>query len=299
MSHHHRRSGLPAARRRTNGDAMASAITPNPRLDARRTDRAAGVLLGAAVGDALGVPYEFQATLRPDQQPQMIGGGLGPYKPGEYSDDTQMQVCIAEVAAAGADLRDPEALDAVAANFQRWLSGGASDVGNQTKAVLAAAGRASGTASAAMLGAARDYDARRPQSAGNGSLMRTGIVALAHLGDVSAMAEAAVAVSALTHPDPDCADACVLWCSGIRTAVLHGTFDGVRDGLDLLPAERRETWAERLDEAEANPPHHFQNNGWVVHALQAAWSAITRTAVPGLNLAQGRFPAQPLQSGLG
>jgi ADP-ribosylglycohydrolase len=80
---------------------MAHAHAPQPRLDARRTDRAAGVLLGAAVGDALGVPYEFQATLREDQQPQMIGGGLGPYEPGEYSDDTQMQVCIADVAAPG------------------------------------------------------------------------------------------------------------------------------------------------------------------------------------------------------
>ncbi|WP_258382693.1 ADP-ribosylglycohydrolase family protein [Streptomyces sp. NTH33] len=250
------------------------------------------------MGDALGVPYEFQATLREGQRPQMIGGGLGPYKPGEYSDDTQMQVCVAEVAATGADLRAPEALDAVAANFQRWLDGGASDVGNQTRAVLNAAGRASGAAGAAMLEAARAYAAGHSKSAGNGSLMRTGIVALAHLGDVAAMAEAAVAVGALTHPDPDCADACVLWCSGIRTAVLEGTFDGVRAGLDLLPVERRGVWARRLDEAEAHPPHHFGNNGWVVHAFQAAWSAITRTPVPELSPAEGSFPAQHLRLAL-
>ncbi|MFI2642835.1 ADP-ribosylglycohydrolase family protein [Streptomyces sp. NPDC018610] len=277
---------------------MASARIPNPRLDARATDRAAGVLLGAASGDALGVPYEFQETLGPDRQPMMIGGGLGPYAPGEYSDDTQMQVCIAEVAATGADLRAPEALDAVAANFRRWLEGGASDVGAQTRAVLYAAGRASGAAGAAMREAARDYAGRHPQSAGNGSLMRTGIVALAHLGDTAAMAEAAVAVSALTHPDPDCADACVLWCSGIRTAVLEGTFDGVRAGLELLPAERRALWADRLDEAEAHPPHHFSPNGWVVTALQAAWSAVTRTPVPELDPARGAFPAQHLRLAL-
>ncbi|MEU6539969.1 ADP-ribosylglycohydrolase family protein [Streptomyces sp. NPDC047000] len=277
---------------------MASAFTPDPPLKAQRTDRAAGVLLGAAVGDALGVPYEFQATLRDDQQPRMIGGGLGPYKPGEYSDDTQMQVCVAEVAATGADLRSADALDAIAANFRRWLREGASDVGNQTRAVLYATGRASGAAGAAMLDAARDYAAAHLQSAGNGSLMRTGIVALAHLGDTTAMAEAAVAVSALTHPDPDCADACVLWCSGIRTAVLEGTFGGVRAGLDLLPPERRAVWAERLDEAEARPPHRFSPNGWVVTALQAAWSAITRTPVPELDPAGKRFPAQHLQLAL-
>ncbi|WP_406351231.1 ADP-ribosylglycohydrolase family protein [Streptomyces sp. NBC_01635] len=268
------------------------AHAPQPRLDTLATDRAAGVLLGAAVGDALGVPYEFEATLRDDQQPRMIGGGLGPYEPGEYSDDTQMQVCIAEVTADGADLRSPGALDGIAANFQGWLSGGASDVGAQTRAVLGTASSASGAPGAAMLAAARSFTAGNDRGAGNGSLMRTGIVALGHLGDTAEMAEAAVAVSALTHPDPDCADACVLWCSGIRTAVLHGTFDGVRAGLDLLPAERREAWAKRLDEAEANPPHHFANNGWVVHALQAAWSAIIRTAVPELSPAGHSFPAQ-------
>ncbi|MFJ4982361.1 ADP-ribosylglycohydrolase family protein [Streptomyces sp. NPDC088732] len=277
---------------------MAHAPVSDSHLDARVLDRAAGVLLGAAVGDALGVPYEFKPTLREDQQPRMIGGGLGPYEPGEYSDDTQMQVCIAEVAATGADLRTPEALDAIAANFQGWLSEGASDVGNQTSVILSTAARAPGSAGTAMREAAREYTAGNLRSAGNGSLMRTGIVALAHLGDAAAMAEAAVAVSALTHPDPDCADACVLWCSGIRTAVLHGTFDGVREGLDLLPAERRATWAERLDEAEAHPPRHFGNNGWVVGALQAAWSAVTRTAVPELRLAEGGFPAQHLQLAL-
>ncbi|MGW9496164.1 ADP-ribosylglycohydrolase family protein [Streptomyces prasinus] len=277
---------------------MVHARKPQPYLDSLGIDRAAGVLLGAAVGDALGVPYEFAAKLREDQQPQMIGGGLGPYEPGEYSDDTQMQVCIADVAATGADLRAPEALDAIAANFQRWLREGASDVGNQTKAVLNAAGRAPGAPGAAMLEVARSFTAAKANSAGNGSLMRTGIVALAHLGDAAEMAEAAVAVSALTHPDPDCADACVLWCSGIRTAVLEGTFDGVRAGLDLLPAERRALWAERLDEAEAHPPHHFGNNGWVVHAFQAAWSAIARTPVPELSPAGGSFPTQHLSLAL-
>ncbi|WP_078940707.1 ADP-ribosylglycohydrolase family protein [Streptomyces cellulosae] len=268
------------------------AHAPQPLLDTHATDRAAGVLLGAAVGDALGVPYEFKATLREDQRPRIIGGGLGPYEPGEYSDDTQMQVCIAKVAADGADLRMPEALDAIAVNFLGWLSGGASDVGAQTRAILGAARTAPGDSGAAMLAAAGSFTAGNNRSAGNGSLMRTGIVALGHLGDVAEMTEAAIAVSSLTHPDPDCADACVLWCSGIRTAVLDGTFDGVRAGLDLIPAERREVWAKRLDEAEANPPHHFTNNGWVVHALQAAWSAITRTAVPESIPAENSFPAQ-------
>ncbi|MFI2301179.1 hypothetical protein ACH5AL_20365 [Actinacidiphila glaucinigra] len=51
---------------------------------------------------------------------------------------------------------------------------------------------------------------------------------------------AAIAVSALAHPGPDCADACVLCCSGIPTAVPHGTFDDIRLGLDLPRGGHRE-----------------------------------------------------------
>src|SRR5882757_6314433 len=84
-------------------------------------DRAAGVLVGQACGDALGVPYEFGIKrLTPSDQPKMVGGGLGPYQPGEYSDDTQMAVCIARVAAMGADLTTPAAQQAVARKFLQW-----------------------------------------------------------------------------------------------------------------------------------------------------------------------------------
>jgi ADP-ribosylglycohydrolase len=39
-------------------------------------------------------------------------------------------------------------------------------------------------------------------------------------------------------------------------------------------------WAARLDAAEKSRSSDFPNNGWVVEALQAAWSAITTTPVP-------------------
>ena len=51
----------------------------------------------------------------------MIGGGLGPYAPGEWSDDTQMAVVIAQVA-ADHGLRDVAALDAVVQGWVDWLA---------------------------------------------------------------------------------------------------------------------------------------------------------------------------------
>jgi ADP-ribosylglycohydrolase len=249
-----------------------------PVVDEKQKDRIAGVLLGAAAGDALGVPYEFASPPPEGEVPQMRGGGLGNYAPGEYSDDTQMAVCIAEVAATGSDLRDPAALDRIAVNFRRWRTEGASDIGIQTRKVLDDVRNFPEEGlGAEMRESGRLLHERSGRSAGNGSLMRTGIVALRYLHDRGAMADAAQAVSQLTHWDPLAAEGCILWCEGVRHAVLHGTYDGVRNGLDLLPAQRREQWAQWLDEAEQNEPWSFPNNGFVVTALQAAWSAIGRS----------------------
>ncbi len=256
-------------------------------------DSAAGVLLGAACGDALGVPYEFGPALHDTVRPQMIGGGLGPYEPGEYSDDTQMAVCIADVAATGADLRSPDALDAIAERFLCWRDDGATDIGAQTAQVLSAA-RGPGRPAAAMAAQAARLHAQTGRTAGNGSLMRTSAVGLAFLNNPAAMTEAARAISDLTHHDPLAGDACVLWCSGIRHAVLYGTFDGVREGLRLIPEERRTSWAARLTAAEVLPPRSFTLNGYVVTALQAAWSAITRTPIPADDPASGSFACHHL-----
>lgn len=245
-------------------------------------DRIAGVLVGHAVGDALGVPYEFKPPLPDDYAPEMIGGGLGPFEPGEYSDDTQMAVCIAHAMrdTLGADLNLRDTLDVVAKNFTRWYASGPADIGMQTSTILGQVATLNDPTSHDMHAMSHHYAMKNEHSAGNGSLMRTAPVALAYLDNTEGMDGAAAAVSALTHTDPDCFDACVLWTNGIRTAILDGTFDGVREGIALLPYSRRALWTGRLNQAEAYPPRHFAHNGWVVEALQAAWSAITRTPVP-------------------
>lgn len=269
------------------------------KLDAIQLDRAAGVLLGQACGDALGVPYEFAApALSAAERPVMKGGGLGPYAPGEYSDDTQMAVCIAEVAATGADLRSAEALDAIATNFERWRAGGASDIGNQTRQVLGAAGRMPGRAAERLTRAAAELHARSGHTAGNGALMRTAVVALAHLGDDEAIVAAARAVAELTHADPLAGVSCVLWCVAVDRAVRDGRLDGVRDGLPLLPAERRDQWRAWLDEAEARPPSAFRPNGFTVTALQAAWSAITQTLAAAEQVDEASGGSRHLQGAL-
>ncbi|HXY94440.1 MAG TPA: ADP-ribosylglycohydrolase family protein, partial [Acidimicrobiia bacterium] len=232
-------------------------------------DRAAGTLVGLAAGDALGAGYEFGPA--PRGAVRMIGGGLGPWEPGEWTDDTQLSLCVAEIAATGA--LDPLA---VGDRLLAWLHGHPKDVGIQTRSVLAA----SRSPEELTQRAHQHFEARPGSSAGNGSLMRTAPVALAHLGNERAIASAARAVSELTHADPLAGDACVLWCIAIDRAVREARLDGVRDGLALLDADARARWTDWLDEAERLPPGVFAPNGYVVRALQAAWASIVQTPVP-------------------
>lgn len=245
------------------------------KLSAAQFDRAAGVLMGAAAGDALGAGYEF--TTPPKWiVPEMVGGGLGNFAPGEWTDDTAQAVAIAQVAADGLDLRSAEALDRMAQGFADWFAAGPPDVGIQTSAVLSGAGRY--PTGDELAESARRVHERSGRSAGNGSLMRTGPVAVAYLDDPVALVEAAMAVSALTHHQDIAQEACAVWCLMIRHAVLYGELPSFGDVAVWAPNSGR--WRDVLAEAEVSEPAAFANNGWAVGALQAAWSAITHTPVP-------------------
>ena len=139
--------------------------------------RAMGALIGSAIGDALGAPFEFgPADQYSTQFPQpvfggvgeMIGGGSFSWEPAEFTDDTQMTLALAEslLACGGLDLDD------LWARFVAWRAG-ATDVGFATSRALSAANRHE----AAM------NDAADPgRSASNGALMRTWAIALAYIG---------------------------------------------------------------------------------------------------------------------
>ena len=266
----------------------------NTALTPAQADRAAGVLLGLACGDALGAGYEFMPARVNGEAVAMDGGGGFGWEPGEWTDDTSMAIAIAETSSTGIDLRAPEALDRITSRFVSWAAD-ARDVGIQTRAVLSSISHT--PTSEAATWSAKDHFARTGRT-GNGSLMRTAPVALAYLHDSQARQQAARAVSGLTHGDDEAGEACALWCDAIAHAVVHGNLEGLRIAVDGLPPERAGLWHARLDHAETVAPHQIPFNGWVVAALQAAWSAITRTRIPIDDPGTGSFPAQHLQRAL-
>ena len=102
-------------------------------------ERAAGAVIGSAVGDALGAPFEFgEPAMFSARFPagadvdgtEMCGGGG--WDPGEATDDTQMALLVAEslVTRDGFDPVD------MFRRFQHWAGADPKDIGLQTRAVL-------------------------------------------------------------------------------------------------------------------------------------------------------------------
>ena len=235
--------------------------------------RALGAILGSAIGDALGAPFEFGPSKQYSRrfpQPvfggtgELIGGGGFNWAPGEFTDDTQMAIVQAEsvLAHSGVDRAD------LFHRFQSW-AGGAKDVGNQTRAVL---GSSRGWETAAL-----DYYRRNPNSsAGNGSLMRATPTAVHFaLGEEEETIAAAHECSSVTHADPAAGWGTALYHAMIRAA-LRGAdpFEALESRLAALPADQaryREMLAASWEPSQASLP-----NGTVWTCLaQAVWAVRT------------------------
>ena len=64
--------------------------------DDQRCDRAIGAMLGLAIGDAIGTTLEFSVRDARQSVTDMVGGGPFRLKPGEWTDDTAMALCLAD-----------------------------------------------------------------------------------------------------------------------------------------------------------------------------------------------------------
>lgn len=205
-------------------------------------DRAAGAVIGSAVGDALGAFYETSYPAFDEEIVMRPGGGFDHRRAlGGWTDDTAMALGVLDAMAAGyADAADEAArgtdpanrpaapvrpwshwdppdidVNAMAANFLAWFRGRPPDVGNQTAQILGSAASAEDVAESA-----RRFTEGNPYSAGNGALMRTTPVGLSHYMP-DRVATLAAEVAALTHPHPDSADACVLWSVAVHQAMFE------------------------------------------------------------------------------
>ncbi|OLE24520.1 MAG: ribosylglycohydrolase [Catenulispora sp. 13_1_20CM_3_70_7] len=237
-----------------------------------RTQRAVGAVVGSAVGDALGGPFEFgPAGAFSERFPtssvndEMQGGGG--WEPGEATDDTQMAVMVAEslLERGGLDLPD------MFARFQRWAASDPKDIGIQTEAVLASGDPWD-------LAAGIHFQITG-HAAGNGSLMRaaTSAVYFASGGQRSTM-DAARRIAALTHGDRAAWEGTAVFHELIRVALDGGDpLAALPDTIASIDAEHRDRYTVVLDPVW-HPEQATEFNGAVWPCLGSAVWAVRTTA---------------------
>jgi ADP-ribosyl-[dinitrogen reductase] hydrolase len=232
-------------------------------------DRIAGCLVGLAAGDALGAPLEFLSRHEvrrrfPQGLQDMIASNL--WSKGEYTDDTQMALLIAESLLQKKDLLPSD----VAQRFRAWART-AKDVGIQTRAVVNIAGYVDNPESCS----SRYYADHRESSAGNGALMRCAPVALFYLNSPDQLIEASRASARVTHYDPKAQSACVILNVWIQAAICRRVRDARPEAIALLEDNERIVW-DRLKQIEMHKEADIASSGYTVHTLEAAaWSFLT------------------------
>jgi len=165
------------------------------------TQRARGCLLGLAVGDAIGTTVEFQSRGSFAPVTEVVGGGPFDLKPGEWTDDTSMALCLAESLAecGGFDARDQ-----IERYCRWWRNGHMSSNGRCFDIGI--------TVSAALRKFEESGDpfsgSTAADTAGNGSIMRLAPVPIFANGDISETIRLSRESSRTTHGAQECLDAC-------------------------------------------------------------------------------------------
>src|SRR5919198_111817 len=170
--------------------------------------RVVGSVLGLALGDALGAPFEFRrAQDIPNPIPALELDWRGG-APRSTTDDTAIARNLIR------SLVDRQVFDAddLVARHLEWLASGPPDVGSLTARVLGRLGRLPATwggLGSSAAGIARAvWEERGPEvSAGNGSVMYCAPLGVAYARRPHLLIDVAPRLSALTHFDARCGTA--------------------------------------------------------------------------------------------
>ena len=267
-------------------------------------------LFGVAIGDALGVPVEFERREDIRREPITCMTGYGTYDlpPGTWSDDSSLTFCLAEALTQGFDL------ETVGKNFVRWhqeafwtAQGEVFDVGNATRVAI---GHLANGTPAGMAGLSDEA------SNGNGSLMRI-LPLLFYMNGrpLTERFELTRQVSSITHGHIRSVIACFYYLEFARQIQegkekfaiyrdLQGVVSGHLSALLIDPAEV--VIFDRLLKYDIHrlPEAEIRSSGYVVDTLEAAvWCLLNTDSYPAavlraVNLGQDTDTTAAVTGGL-
>jgi len=232
-----------------------TAALPLPREELLKRSRA--VLLGGAVGDALGAPLEFMTSgeiaAKHGRLTEMVGGGWLRLKPGQVTDDTAMSLCVAR----GITRAGSWDLPAIAGEFARWLQSKPIDIGDTCRR-----GIRNFMLRGLLATGLNEWDA------GNGALMRMGPVALFTTGDDALLQRCTLEQAHITHNNPVSDAACLTYGRMVQLALLGASRNRLRREADSLVAAFP---TFRFD------PYPGLATGYVVDTLQTVFHCFFRS----------------------
>ncbi len=235
-------------------------------------------MLGLAIGDAVGTTLEFRPPGSFAPLTDMVGGGPFRLKPGQWTDDTSMALCLA---ASLIECRGFDGRDQMERYVKWWREGYMSstrecfDIGGTTSEALRAFERSGNPFSGP----------RGPHKAGNGSLMRLAPVPMFYFRRPHEAIERAAESSRTTHGTQTAVDAC-RYFSGVLVGALGGVeketllsrrycpVKGYWDEHTLHP----EILAIAEGSFKAKEPPEIRGGGFVVETLEAAMWAFHRAS---------------------
>jgi len=233
-------------------------------------ERFRGCLLGLAVGDAVGTAVEFRQRGTFEPLTDMVGGGPFNLRPGQWTDDTSMALCL------GTSLVEQRGFDPAdqMSRYCRWAdygylssTGTCFDIGTTTVRSLRRYQRDGNPYAGSS----------DPTLAGNGCLMRLAPIPMYFCPQLETVEQCAANSARTTHGATECIDACRLFARIVCRALLGRRKDEVLLGdADSFAAGERVTAIARgsyRNKAAAD----IHGSGYVVHSLEAALWVFDRT----------------------
>jgi ADP-ribosylglycohydrolase len=242
-------------------------------------DRLAGGLIGLLVGDALGVPYEFnRAELIPAAElleyapPPSFLRSHASVPPGTWSDDGAQALCLLAslLHCDGLDLED------FGRRLINWYEFGYLAVDGNVFDIGVTTGHALHRLREGV--AAADAGDRGERANGNGSLMRVLPLALWHRGSDAQLVADAERQSLVTHGHRRAQVCCALYCLVARRLLAGADAPWQRGVATLRELYAHDAAAQEELEFSLRPdePLHGSGSGYVVDCLRSSMICLQR-----------------------
>ncbi len=238
-------------------------------------DKFRGALIGLAVGDALGMPVEFQTRGKFEEVKGFSSGGPFNLPAGYWTDDTSMALCLADSIIAKQKYDSFDVMD----RYSRWIREGyrsstekCFDVGNQISKSVSKYGQNS----------IIPPDEQRVEAAGNGCVMRLAPVIIASIAsgkDVINTERYAMISARETHYSVVAEHVTGIFGGLLYMAITGSSKDEMKELIYSLVSDKKNHYIQSWQKFIEKNVEEIKPTGYVVDTVEAAlWSFMTTSS---------------------